>query len=74
MAIFPYAMNRIRLDCEETWVAESVDLKNCFGVGDTQEEALQELESNEVAWIDAAIICGIRVPQATVLERGKSGC
>lgn len=69
MAIFPYTMNRFRLDGDEAWVAESVDLKNCMGVGDTQEEALQELESNEVVWIETAEENGIPIPQITVLEK-----
>ena len=40
---------------ERQWVAQSKEMKNCYGVGDTQEEALEELAENETALIEAAI-------------------
>ena len=36
------------------WVAKSLKLKGCVGQGDTAEEAIEELEANEAAWLDAA--------------------
>lgn len=48
------------------WVAESKDLKGCVGQGETAEEALSELETNEEEWLDAAKECGIPIPDPSV--------
>ncbi len=48
------------------WVAESKDLKGCVGQGESQEEAIKELEDNELQWIDAAKEYGIKIPEPTI--------
>ena len=68
MALFPYTMSGVSHSGENAWVAASVTLKNCIGVGDTQEEALHELESNESVWIEMAKKCGFLIPEITFIE------
>lgn len=48
------------------WVAESKTLKGCVGQGDDVSSAIQELEENEIAWLDAAKEFGIPIPPETV--------
>lgn len=47
------------------WVAESKVLKGCVGQGETSDEALKELEANEIEWIETAELVGIPVPEQT---------
>ncbi len=47
------------------WVAESKVLKGCVGQGDTSDEAIKELEQNEVEWLKTAADMDMPIPQAT---------
>ena len=57
------------------WVAESKALKGCVGQGETSEEAIAELEANEIDWIETARELGIPIPPQSarkeVLHNGK---
>ena len=44
------------------WVAESKSLKGCVGQGETSDEAIRELEQNELDWIETAKEVGILIP------------
>ena len=63
---YSYTMSRINHDGELIWVAKSIELKNCYGVGDTQAEALEELEMNEIAWLETAKARGFDIPEIKV--------
>ncbi len=45
------------------WVAESKALKGCVGQGETSEEAIKELEQNEIEWLETAAEMNIPIPQ-----------
>lgn len=45
------------------WVAESRALKGCVGQGETVQEAILELEENELEWLDMAKTNGFDVPK-----------
>lgn len=59
-----YEANIYQMNVEEHtfWVAESKALKGCVGQGDTSEEAIKELEVNELEWIKTAQEFGIPIP------------
>ena len=44
------------------WVAESKILKGCVGQGDDVSSAIQELEENEITWLDTAKEFRIPIP------------
>lgn len=48
------------------WVAESSDLEHCVGQGNTPEEAVEELEQNELTWLDVAQQFGDEIPQESI--------
>lgn len=45
------------------WVAESKVLKGCVGQGDTSEDAIRELEQNELEWLATAEEMDIPIPR-----------
>ena len=60
---YPYFVRLIQeTDGEQYWVAKSESLKGCIGAGDTPEEAVKELEENEIAWIETALEFGTEIP------------
>ena len=59
--IYPYRVYKTQVEDHQFWVAESI-LNGCVGQGDTQEEALEELEENEKAWIETAREFEIDIP------------
>lgn len=60
--IYSFSIYRVENEGDFAWVAESKELKNCLGVGDTQEEAIAELAENEVAWLEMAESNGQSIP------------
>lgn len=48
------------------WVAKSKVLKGCVGQGETSDEAIKELEENEVEWLNTAAECDILIPSITL--------
>lgn len=63
---YSYSMSRVNHDGDLIWVAKSNELKNCYGVGDTQTEALEELETNEAAWIEIAHANNYTIPEVII--------
>lgn len=64
---YGYAIRLIQEDDgERCWVAKSTSLDGCIGTGDTQEEAVRELEENEAAWLETAEELGLEIPPVPV--------
>ena len=63
---YPYRVFKAEYEGKAFWVAKSDSLKGCVGQGDSLEEALNELEENEVAWIETAKEFGIAIPDIAV--------
>ena len=62
---YPYEVTRERFGPHEYWIAKSQAQQGLIGQGDTLKEALDELESNEQAWLKHAKAIGIPIPQAS---------
>jgi predicted RNase H-like HicB family nuclease len=50
-------------DEDEGFIAEAIDLPGCSAFGETQSEAIAELQDAIRAWIAAATAAGNQVPQ-----------
>ena len=50
--LYPYAISRENVNRHRVWIAKSLHLKGCVAQGDTRLEAIKELESNEIAWLE----------------------
>lgn len=48
------------------WIAESSDLEHCVGQGTTPEEAVDELEQNELTWLEVAQQFGDEIPRESI--------
>ncbi len=59
---YPFRVYKTQVDAHVFWVAECPALKGCVGQGDTLEDAVAELASNEKDWLDVAQECGIEIP------------
>lgn len=69
---YSYYTYKLQTTDGEVWVAESLSLNGCAGQGNTPEEAVMELESNEVEWLTTAQKMNIDIPQeATNRYSGK---
>ena len=55
--LYPYAISRESVNGHRVWIAKSLHLKGCVAQGDTRLEAIKELESNEIAWLETAKYC-----------------
>ena len=62
-------------DEDEGFIATATDLPGCSAFGDTQREALSELQDAIVAWIEAARSAGnpVPVPSDPSKEAGRGG-
>lgn len=60
---YPFTVYKTKVEQHEFWIAESPLLKGCVGQGDTQEEALSELQINEDEWLKTAEEYGIDIPE-----------
>ncbi|MFL5213269.1 MAG: type II toxin-antitoxin system HicB family antitoxin [Microvirga sp.] len=49
-------------DEDEGFIAEAIDLPGCSAFGDTQSEAIIELQNAIKAWIEAATAAGNAIP------------
>ena len=47
------------------WAAESRTLDGCAGQGETPEEAIRELEQNEISWLESAEKYNLPIPEVT---------
>ena len=67
----PYA--RLLTPAEDgTYTAEILEFSGCFAEGDTAEEAIANLESAAIAWIEAATEQGQEIP-SPIAAHGHSG-
>ena len=61
---YPYRVSLVQeADGERYWVARSESLKGCIGTGDTPEDAVKELEENEITWLETAQEFGAEIPE-----------
>lgn len=65
---YGYTVYKACVEDEVFWVAESKDIKECVGQGETPEEAVAELASNEETWLEAAREYGFDIPEQSVEE------
>ena len=65
MIKYPFKVFQTEIEGHIFWVAKSSYLKGCIGQGDLIEEALNELEENEKAWLETASQTGIPIPEIT---------
>lgn len=62
------------VDGHTFWIAKSLSLKGCVGQGDTAQEAIDELENNELEWLDSARKYNIPIPTSVIkTEKTYSG-
>ena len=64
--LYPFQVYQNKVEEHVFWVAKSACLKGCVGQGETAEEAITELESNEQDWIATAKEVGIPIPAIPV--------
>ncbi len=64
--LYPFQVYQSQVEQHVFWVAKSASLKGCVGQGETVEEAISELESNEQEWIVTAREVGIAIPPVPV--------
>lgn len=63
---YPFTVSYMYVDDLRFWVAKSNALKGCVGQGDTPEEAINELSTNEIEWLKTAKEYGIDIPEIPV--------
>ena len=63
---YPFRVYQMQVEEHLFWVAESPALKGCVGQGETPEEALKELETNEQSWLQLAEEYGIKIPEISL--------
>lgn len=63
---YAYLVYKMKVEEHIFWVAESKDLKGCVGQGETSENAVKELENNEIEWLESAVKYGINIPENTI--------
>lgn len=49
---------------DDCWVADLPDFEYCSALGSTPEEALAELQVAKEAWLKAARLSGVPIPEA----------
>ena len=64
--LYPFQVYQSKVERHVFWVAKSASLKGCVGQGETAEEAISELEENELEWVAAAKEVGIPIPAVPV--------
>lgn len=63
---YPFFVFQTQVEDHIFWIAKSAALKGCVGQGETQEEAITELEGNEMEWLDTAREVGIPIPEIPI--------
>lgn len=63
MVKYPFEVYKTVTDGHICWIAKSTSLKGCIGQGVFLSDSLTELAKNEQAWLEAARLTGISVPQ-----------
>lgn len=62
---YPFSIIKTKVENHVFWIAASAALDGCVGQGETEIEAIRELEINEDVWIDTAKKCNIPIPEVT---------
>lgn len=65
---YPFRVYQTQVEKHAFWIAESPALKGCVGQGETPEEAIKELETNEQNWLQLAEEYGIKIPEIPMEE------
>ena len=74
MMLYEANIYQMNVEGHTFWVAESKALKGCVGQGETSTDAINELEINEVEWIETAREFDIPIPPQTAkVEKKYSG-
>lgn len=63
---YPYDVYRAQVETHAFWVAKSKVLNGCVGQGDSIEDAVEELQINEIAWIESAKEIGLSIPEIPI--------
>lgn len=63
---YSFSTYKMKVEEHEFWVAESNVLKGCIAQAETLDEAIKELELNEIDWLEAAEEAGIPIPSQTI--------
>ena len=75
---YPFKAYKMKVDNHEFWVAECQVINGLIGQGDTLNEAIEELVSNETYWLEIAPDYNYPIPDIPVvrecLQSGTSGC
>ena len=72
--VYPFKVFIQECEGHTYWVAKSSLLKGCIGQGDTPDEAISELASNETEWLETAKEFGIPIPEVPIMRTdGYSG-
>ena len=66
---YPFVVYFTQVEEHQFWIAECKTLKGCVGQGDTIEEAISELETNEEEWLKTAEEYDIPIPEIPVEEQ-----
>ena len=59
---YDFSTYQMEVEGHRFWVAESKTLNGCVGQGDDVASAIQELEENEITWLDTAKEFRIPIP------------
>ena len=59
---YDYRVYKMKVENHEFWIAESKELIGCVAQGETKEEAIAELELNEIEWLKTAKKFDIETP------------
>lgn len=60
---YPFSVYQTKVEDHVFWIAECPALSGCVGQGETQEDAINELELNEEEWLETAKEYGIDIPE-----------
>ena len=63
---YPYCVFKMVVEDHEFWGAKIPALRGCVAQGETQEEAVAQLEVNEKEWLDAAKEYGLAIPEIPI--------
>lgn len=66
---YPFVVYFTQVEEHQFWIAECKALKGCVGQGDTIEEAISELETNEEEWLKTAEEYDIPIPEIPIEEQ-----
>lgn len=66
--IYGFEMCPAKSGTDTFWIARSTQLEECIVYGDTLDDALNELASSELKWINNAIENNVTIPEVKLLD------